>query len=105
MCVCGKIPANSLHHGILENPPATCRPLLQNQLTEWDKQLPIIDRCNKNDGNRTTECRMNKFLIEEKAMDCAATKAPGGVADSHGDDVDSSAFSLFHHQNSWVESS
>ena len=26
--VCGKIPANSLHHGILENPPATCPPLV-----------------------------------------------------------------------------
>ena len=44
---------------------------------------------------------MNKFLIEEKAMDCAATKAPGGVADSHGDNVDSSAFSLFHHQTNF----
>ena len=44
---------------------------------------------------------MNKFLIEEKAMDCAATKAPGGVADSHGDNVDSSAFSHFHHQRNF----
>ena len=44
---------------------------------------------------------MNKFRIEEKALDCAATKAPGGVADSHGDTVDSLAFSIFHHQRNF----
>ena len=71
-----KIPVNSLHHEILENPPFHLPPL-QNQLKEnWTNALEKF-QVRKNNWRHLDK----EILFAESEIDCDATKTPGCVAD------------------------